>query len=240
MLKITDQNKKKIGTLLLITGILVMLGLCLLIGRPLIRYAREPELFRAFMTRHGFWAYFLFVLAVVFQVIFAFIPGEPFELLAGYAFGTVPGTLLCLLGSALGSTIVFFLTRRFGVKFVELFFSMDKIRSMRFLNNKKEMYAITFLLFFIPGTPKDLLSYVAGLTPIRFLPYLLISTAAKIPSIVSSCMGGNAVGNKSYFYAAIVLTATALLSVTGIFIYRRIHARKSKEKETDFENKNTG
>ena len=233
MLKITNKNRKAIGVILLVTGIAVMLGLCWLIGRPLIRYVEEPEQFRAFVAEYGVWSRVLFVLAVVFQILFAFIPGEPFEILAGYAFGPVEGTLLCLLACLIGGTAVFFLSRKLGVRFVELFFSMDKIRSVRFLNDRKKMYAVTFFLFFIPGTPKDLLSYVAGLTPIRFLPYILIATLARIPSIVTSVMGGDAVGTQSYLVAVIVLTATAVISGIGLYVYRRYQTHRNQTTDED-------
>ena len=233
MLKITDKNRKAIGIVLLVTGIAVMLALCWLIGKPLIRYVEEPEQFRAFVAEYGVWSRVLFVLAVVFQILFAFIPGEPFEILAGYAFGPVEGTLLCLLACLIGGTIVFFLTRTLGVRFVELFFSMDKIRSVKFLNDPKKMYPVTFFLFFIPGTPKDLLSYVAGLTPIRFLPYILIATLARIPSVVTSVVGGHAVGTKSYLVAVIVLAATAVVSGIGLLIYRRYQAHRNKTTNED-------
>ena len=226
--RITDQNKKKIGIAITVAIILFLVLVCVVVGIPLLKFAKDPERFRAWVDSLGFFGYLAFIGILVFQIIFAFIPGEPFELLAGYAFGPIKGTLLCMLGILLGGLIVFSLTKKFGVKLVELFFSMEKIRSLKFLHNKQRMYTITFLVFFIPGTPKDLLSYVAGLTPIKLGPWLLLSTIARLPSVLTSIISGDAIGTQNYVFALVVFGITGKLSLTGLFIYNKICKRHSK------------
>ena len=134
-----------------------------------------------------------------------------------------------MAGILIGSLLVFTLTKKFGVKLVELFFSMDKIRSLKFLHNKQRMYFITFLVFFIPGTPKDLLSYVAGLTPIKLGPWLLLSTVARIPSVLTSIISGDAVGTQNYIFALTVFGITGVLSITGLLIYNAICKKHNTE-----------
>ena len=221
---ITEKNKKRIGAAIIIISLLFMVAVCLFLGAPLVKFAREPEKFRNLVSSFGVWGYFIFVLIIFFQVVFAFIPGEPFELFAGYAFGSFSGLILCMIGSCLGSAAVFLLTRKFGIKFVELFFSMDKINSVKFLRNKKKMYVLTFLAFFIPGTPKDLLSYAAGLTPINFWTYLLLSSVARIPSVITSTVSGSAFNTKKYVFGIAVFAVTGIISVIGILIYNKISA----------------
>ncbi len=225
-IKITEKNKKIISIFIIIAVIIFTVLVCLFVGGPLVKYVKEPDKFRALVEDLGFCGYLLYLLIQIFQVIFALIPGEPFEILAGYSFGSIIGTLLCLLGSAIGSSIVFLLARKLGIKFVELFFSKEKIDSIKFLHDKTKMYFLTFILFFIPGTPKDLISYVAGLTPIKFLPYILISTIAKIPSIITSTVGGNAMGEKNYTFAIIAFAITGIISILGILIYNKITNKK--------------
>ena len=203
-----------------------------LVGAPLVRFASEPEKFRAWVDGHGFGGRIAYIGMVIFQVIIALIPGEPFEIAAGYAFGAVEGTLLCILASTLGSVAVFLLVRRFGVRLVEVFFSKDKLKSVRFLKSTPKRDMLFLIIFMIPGTPKDLLSYVAGLTDIRFPVWLMICSLGRIPSIITSTVGGNALGTQNYWFAIAVFAATMAVSGVGLLIYNRIckrHAAREKE-----------
>lgn len=222
-MKKTDLSKKKIYSIIILVFVIIfMLLVTVFIGTPLVKFANEPDKFRSLIENLGFGGHLIYMGMLIFQIIFSLIPGEPFEILAGYTFGAVEGTILCLVSSVIGSSIVFLFTKKFGIKFVELFFSKDKIDSLKILHDKKRMYYIIFLAFFIPGTPKDLLSYVAGLTPIKFLPYIILSTIAKIPSVITSTIGGNAVGDQNYFFAALVFIITGLICLLGIFAYNKI------------------
>jgi uncharacterized membrane protein YdjX (TVP38/TMEM64 family) len=158
----------------------------------------------------------------IFQVVIALVPGEPLEIVAGYAFGAVLGTLLSMIGIFLGSMLVFLLVRKFGIKLVEVFFTYEKIKSLQFLQNRKKVAALVFLMFFLPGTPKDLLTYFVGLTDIKTKHFLLIATVARIPSLVTSTIGGSLLGVERYTFAIIVFVVTLIISVIGWFIYSRL------------------
>ena len=220
-LKLTEK-KKIFGYIVIISITIFVFLVSFFIGIPLLKFANQPEKFRSTILSYGIYGRFAYIGIMLFQVIFAFIPGEPFELLAGYTFGALEGTFLCSLSSVLGSSIVFFLVRKFRIKFVNLFFSLERINSLKILHDKTKFYFITFILFFIPGTPKDLLSYVAGLTEIKFIPFIIISTIAKIPSIVTSTVSGDALGDKKYIFAIIVFSLTALSCIFGLTIYNKI------------------
>lgn len=197
-------------------------GLCIFVGLPMVRLAGEPEAFRSWVNGHGAWGRILYVGIVALQVVVALIPGEPLELAGGYAFGALEGTILTLAGIVIGSALVFGLVRRFGVKLVEVFFSRERIESLSFLKNPKKTRVIAFLLMMIPGTPKDFLSYFAGLTKLRLGEWLAIVTIARIPSVIGSTISGGAVGSEDYLLAAITMGITLLLSLAGILYYRRI------------------
>lgn len=160
------------------------------------------------------------------QVFIALIPGELLETAAGYAFGPWMGTLLCYLGVAIASALVFILTRRFGSKLVEVFISREKINELRFINTEQKRNSLIFLLFFIPGTPKDLLTYFVGLTDIKLSTFLLISLIARLPSVLSSTFGGHLLGEGEYWGALILYGSTALVSGIGLLIYNAILRRK--------------
>lgn len=200
------------------------------IGRPMVALAGEPERFRAWVDGHGIWGSLAFLGMMTLQVVIALIPGEPLEIAAGYAFGFWQGTFLCLLGIFLGSVLVFLLVRRFGTTLVEVFFSREKIQSLRFLHQSRRRDFLIFLVLFIPGTPKDLLSYFAGLTDIRFSKWLLIAAVARIPSVATSTAGGAAVGDENYLFAAVVFAATFVISLIGLWLYNRISARREEKR----------
>ena len=128
----------------------------------------------------------------------------------------------------IGSVIIFALVRKFGVKLVELFFSMEKINSLKFLQNKQRLNTIYFIVMCLPGTPKDLLSYFAGLTDMKLRTWLLIATVARIPSVITSTIGGSALGSEQYLFAIIAFAATLALSGIGLLIYRKIQSVRSK------------
>ena len=226
--ELTERQQRWLAGLSFAAFLLLSLLAAWVIGRPMIRLARTPELFRAWVDSHGLWGRLLFVGMVVLQVVIAIIPGEPLEIGAGYAFGFWEGTLLCVLGITIGSVLVFALVRRFGVRLVEVFFPKNKIRSLRFLRDNRRRDLLIFLVMFIPGTPKDLLSYFVGLTEIRFSRWVWIAMLARIPSIVTSTAGGAAVGERQYLFAAAVFGATLAVSGAGVWVYRRLCRRRQE------------
>ena len=227
--EITDKHKKIIAIISIVIFILLTVVIAVFVGRPLVKFASKPELFRAWVDSHGIWSRLAFLGMNILQVVIAIIPGEPFELAAGYAFGKFEGTILCILGSTLGGIPIFWLVRKFGVKVVEIFFSKDKIESLKFLKSSPKRDILVFILFLIPGTPKDLLNYFVGLTDMKFWKWLIISLVARFPSIITSTVGGDAVGLKNYTFAIIVFVATFAVSGLGIVIYNRICKKHSHE-----------
>lgn len=201
---------------------IVLALLAVFVGGPIVKTLGDPAAFRTWVEARGVWGRVLFVGLMALQVIIAFIPGEPFELAAGYAFGTLWGTLLVWIGAIIGTTIVFLFVRKIGIKAVEVFFPRDKINSIKYLQDEKKLNAAAFVLFLIPGTPKDLLTYLAGLTKIRLLPWIVLTSIARIPSIVTSTISGNALGIERYGLAIIIYAATAIVSGIGLLLYQRI------------------
>ena len=224
--QLTEAHKKKIYLFAIIVALVFIAAVGYLVGKPMIEFVREPERFRAWVDSSGFVSRVIFVGMVIFQLIIALIPGEPLEMGAGYAFGAVEGTILCIIGCVIGSALVFLFVRRFGVKLVEVFFPREKIRSLRFLQDSRRLNLLTFIVFFIPGTPKDLLSYFIGLTDMKLGTWLLITAVARIPSIVTSTVTGDALGLKDYQFALIAFGVTLALSLVGILVYRRLSARR--------------
>ena len=95
----------------------------------------------------GFWGGAFFILVTAVQVVAAVVPGGPIEIAAGYCFGVLPGALICDIGMTIGSMLVFLLVRRFGMSFIEIFFSREKIESLKFLKTNGQSRLVIFLLF---------------------------------------------------------------------------------------------
>ena len=226
--KIKTNKKQIYVSIILLLVLAFSVAVYFLAGKPLIEFISEPTEFKTWVGEHGFFAYIAFVLMTVFQIIIAFIPGEPFELAAGYAFGGFIGTLLCVIASVIGCTIVFGLTRKFGMPLVELFFGKEKIDKLKFLKSSKKRNIVIFLLFFIPGTPKAIITYFVGLTDIKLWQWLLICSVAKLPSIVTSTVSGGALGQQKYVTAIVFLGVTAIISAVGVLIYNKVIAKHNK------------
>ncbi len=225
----TIKRKRIISITILVALILASVVVFLMVGKPLIQFVSDSDRLRAWVDENWLGSRLAYIGMVVFQIVVAIIPGEPFEIAAGYAFGALEGTIICVLGSTIGGTLVFLLVKKFGVKLVEVFIPIEKIQSLKFLKDHKKRDIIVFLLFFIPGTPKDALSYFAGLTDMDVKTWLIITTIAKIPSIVTSTVGGDAIGTKKYLFAVVVFGITVLISGAGLWFYN--HYTKKKQAE---------
>lgn len=226
-------NQKRIIALLII-GFFILISVVVLfyIGKPLLEIAKEPEKFRSWIKSFGLFSSIIYMLIVFLQVIIAIIPGEPLEIVGGYAFGFIEGTILCLIAATIGSLVVFLLVKQFGMRFVSLFFSQDKIDKIKFLRYSPKRDIIFMILFIIPGTPKDMLCYFAGLTDMKLSVWFMICFLGRIPSVITSTIGGNALGTKEYLYAIIAFGVTILISLSGLIIYNRI-CDKNNNKDED-------
>ena len=184
------------------------------------------EDFQAYIRSFGPAGWLVLLGLQILQVFIALIPGEFVESAAGYVLGPWLGTAVCYLGIAIASMLIFTLTRRYGVRLVEVFISRERINELRFLNTEQKRDALIFLLFFIPGTPKDLLTYFVGLTDIRLKTFLLLSMVARLPSVITSTFGGHLLGEERYIGAVVLYGITGLLSLLGMLGYNSYLKKK--------------
>lgn len=170
----------------------------------------------------------------IVQVTFAVVPGEPIELVMGAMYGTWCGLLLCLAGCVVGSLCVFAAVKFFGKGYIESFADSKSFEKLKFLKDPARRDVFVFLLMFIPGTPKDVLTYFAPFTGINLLRFLIISTVARIPSVITSTYVGSTFAEGSYIKSAAVFVVVGVVSLVGIFIYNKIVENKNKsEKNID-------
>lgn len=222
------QRRRKwlTGISIAVVAVLAVL-LTVFIARWLSSFSQDG--FRDYIRSFGPLGWLVLLGLQFLQVFIALIPGELLETAAGYAFGPVAGTAICFVGVAAASSAVFLLTRKFGVKLVEVFVSRDKINELGFINTAQKRNMLVFLLFFIPGTPKDLLTYFIGLTDMKLGTFLAISMVARIPSVLSSTIGGHMLGEGQYGGALWLYGTTGIVSLIGIVVYNAIIKRRNNK-----------
>lgn len=166
----------------------------------------------------------------VAQIFLIIVPGEPIEILAGMCYGSLWGTVFIMISAFIISTTIFLLVRKFGKKFVYSFCSEEKVKKIensKLFNNPKKIEMIMLILFLIPGTPKDLLVYIAGLLPIKPLKFILISSIARFPSVISSTLAGENLAVGDWKMSIILYAIVFLLVAILVFIINKFDNDKT-------------
>lgn len=241
-----DKNKEKLkkvnlsiknvvkNALPIVLFLILMLALTLAFLPEIKKLATDEgrETFKAWVDGLGFWGWLATLGIQLLQIFVAFIPGEPVELMLGYVWGPWLGTFTCLLGIFIGTSLIYFFVKKLGRKFVIRIVGEADLTKYKFLSNRSRAQLTVFILFFIPGTPKDALTYIAPLAPIPAVSYFLITTFARIPSIVTSTILGDSIANGNYILAIFVFAITALISSLGIiFGNKYVEKKNAKGKE---------
>ncbi len=224
------MKRKIIGAVAAVLGVLVFVALCALLI-PLVLSLREPEAretFRGFIDSLGVLGAVLMLVLQTVQVIVAIIPGEPIEVLLGIMYGTLGGLTLSLLGIAIGQSAVYFLIKRYGLAFAGKFVDVKKFENLKFLNTDSQRDTLVFLLFFIPGTPKDILTYFVPFTGMKFSHFIILSTLARIPSVVTSTWAGATLSEGMIMRSAAIFAVTGIMGLAGILINERITRKRNK------------
>ena len=206
------QKKKELSFIFIC--FLVMGLACLLLYQPLMDILKDPQVLRTQLQSYGIGGQLLL------------IPGEIIEIMAGFIYGPIVGMIICMIGSAVGSSIIYLFVKKCGIRFIDKLIGLDKVNEVEFLKNKEKRNILCFIIFFIPGTPKDIMTYFIPLTDMKLSTFLFITTIARIPSIITSTIGGHAIGVENYIFSIIVFVITAIVSLIGIYIYRKITTKK--------------
>lgn len=222
------MKKKKIIKLSIAVVVAIIFILTIIYLAPIMKHISTKEGQIAFKEKIdnlgvvGLIILFLLELAQIFLVI---IPGEPLEILAGMCYGAIGGTIFITVSVFITTTILYFAVKKYGKKFIYESFKkekIDKIENSKILKNPKKVELIMTILFLIPGTPKDLLVYIGGLLPIKPLKFILISTFARFPSVISSTIAGVGIVNGNIqitiaVYAITFIITAIVLAIINIF-----------------------
>jgi len=209
-------------------GFPVLFALILVIGwlsrQWILQFFSTSESFRSWISSMGAWAPMVFVLVQAAQVILFFIPGEVPQIAGGYLFGFWLGSLLSLTGIALGSAASFLMARALGLPFLQALFPAQEVEKARRMLDSPRTRIVFFLIFIIPGIPKDILCYAAGLSPLGLRLFLLFSLLGRLPGILGSALIGTAAAGQRWILAGVLFVLSACLFVAGFLLRDRIQA----------------
>lgn len=149
----------------------------------------------------------------VLQIVICVIPGQAFQIAAGYMYPFFLALLLAMSGAVIGTAITFFLAKLLGRDFLHLFFGEDKMSYYIARLNSKKAYTLVFFLYLIPGIPKDVVSYASGASEMRFKPFIILSSIGRLPGMAGSLLVGNLLEGEHYvgFFVVVLLAVIAFI-----------------------------
>ncbi len=216
-------NDSKIKTTIAVFKFAILLTI--LVAIPIYLYFFQYEWFQSFSSSKE---YFLdnkkimmiaYIVAQAIQIVICFIPGQWLQMVAGYLYGVPITFILSILGALLGSIIAYYIAKVLGRDVIYLFFKEETINRLINKLNSKKAFIIMFLIFLVPGIPKDLCSYAAGISNIKLKPFLFISILGRTPAMLGSIIIGKQIDAQEYTLAIIIGVLAILCFLLGI-VYR--------------------
>ncbi len=209
-----ESREKTIVWLKPLVLVVLLAGFMLILYETgVFRFFMSRERLRAFLDSLGMWGFAGFILLQVVQVVAAPIPGEATGLLGGYLYGPWIGVFLSTIGLTIGSFAAFSLSRLFGKPLTEMLVPRATLERFNYLLHHKGAFLI-FLLFLLPGFPKDILCYILGLGPLTALEFLGIATSGRLLGTVLLTLGGSYLRKGQYEHFFII----AGLAVVVVFL----------------------
>ena len=187
------------------------------------------EEFNKYILSMGKSGVFMLILFQVLQTVIAPIPGEVIQIAGGYIYGVSLGTIYSVLGLVIGSGIAFYFTRLVGGDFIVNLIKKKKLKWMLNIMESGKFEIILFVIFIVPGLPKDFMIYVAGLTTLRPMKFFIILIASRVPCIMASVSIGANINAGNYLLTIIVSVIAIIGFIIGIFYKDKIIKKLSKE-----------
>ncbi len=188
--------------------------------------------FKEKVNAMGFKGVIFVLLLQILQIVVAVIPGQPMEIVSGMLYGPIGGIFVCLVGIFIGTAIVFYLVRKLGTDFMQLFFSpekIDSIKNSKIFKNSAKFEFIMLIIFVIPMMPKDIFIYLGGISPVRPKRFLAIATLARIPGLFLTVYMGNRISNGNFSMVVVLIAIILIIAAIGYFIYSRTEQKFEKD-----------
>lgn len=205
--------------------------LAILVGLPLYIYFFQHEWIERMSSLENVNAYFeeyktasvfVYIGAQIVQIVICIIPGQWLQLAAGYMYGFWLGYLFSLAGAAIGTVFTYYLAKLLGHDAMHLIFGEAKIRENIARLNSKRAIVVVFLIFLIPGVPKDLFNYAAGISEMKLKPFLIVSLIGRSPGMMGSLLIGRQIESGYYTSAIVIAVIAVALCIIGVIMRKRL------------------
>lgn len=229
------KNKKRaiIIAICTIFSISLLTVLCIKF-MPFIFSLKNPDIRSSFeeeIKELGIWGILIVILIQTLQVLIAFIPGEIIELISGLLYGTWGGLLVCLIGNFIGSFFIYLIVKFLSKSKRPIL--QEKFKQYNFLNNKRKVALYLFVIYLIPGLPKDIITYFVPFLPINFLLFITVTSIARIPSIISSTYSSVSFLDNNYKSLILLTVIVSLIAIIGFIFKDKIINILKKDNDQD-------
>lgn len=183
---------------------------------------RDPEKLKNLILSFGSYSIFAFIILQMIQVIIFFIPGEVMQVAGGYIFGPIIGGIASAVGIILGSAVAYFIANLCGKKYINKLVEKNNLTKIKKILDAGSNNVVIFVIYFIPGIPKDILVYVAGVSNISLKDFLIYSSVGRLPWIIASAIFGHGIHSGNYASMIIIGIISGVLFLIGILRGHRI------------------
>lgn len=232
-MKLNDERKRGLRRKIKLVGTIVklLIFLVILIGIPLYLYFFQHDLLiqfssmenvRALFTEYKAKSVVFYIAAQILQIVICIIPGQWLQFAAGYVYGFWLGYLYSVIGAVIGTVLTYYIAKVLGHDAMHLIFGEEKIKQMLKRLNSKKAIIIVFFIFLIPGVPKDLCNYVAGLSEIKLKPFLVVSLIGRSPGMMGSLLIGRQIWTGEYVSATVIAAVAIVLFLVCIIFRKRL------------------
>lgn len=226
-----DKNKLRKRFKVFTAIFKLILFMVILVGIPLYIYFFHHDLINEFSSMENVNALFseykaqsifVYIGSQIVQIIICIIPGQWLQFAAGYMYGFWLGYLYSFAGALIGSVVTYYIAKLLGHDAMHLFFGEAKIKKMLEEMNSKKGLAIVFIIFLIPGVPKDLCNYAAGLSEMNLKRFLVVSLIGRTPGMMGSLLIGRQISVGEYTGAIVIAAIAIILCVLGIIFRNKL------------------
>jgi uncharacterized membrane protein YdjX (TVP38/TMEM64 family) len=239
------RNRVKFISVVLKFSLLVVLLICVplyiwFFHQDLIRQFSDIDNVKSFFNQYKTESIFIYIGLQMIQIIISLIPGQALQFAAGLLYGFWAGFLISLIGAVAGTIVTYYLAQFLGRDALHVLFGKRHIEDYLNKINSKKGYILVFLIYLIPGVPKDLCSYAAGLSNMRLRVFLILSTVGRSPGMIGSLLIGKGIGEGNYTIVILIGIVAVIFFIFGIIYHSRlsnildkIYDNLSKSNKTD-------